>query len=337
VKAIVFESESDVRLRDVPTPSPGEDSVLIRVGACGICGSDLHTSDIKDFELPYPYVPGHEVAGAVVEVGDSVEGIEPGDHVVVQPLITCGWCPPCRRGQVNLCRHPNVIGLHRPGGFAEYLTAPAENVYASTDLPDTVAASTEPLACSLHGLRRLNPRVGDHVLILGAGGIGLLFLQLIQRRGAGRVTVVDMHPHRLEAARELGADRTILADGSKKPNLTEAEPTGFECVVDATGVPNVVEAALHRVAPGGKLLMLGSCPTEASISVRPRMIQSRDATVMGSIGFGFEFLSALRLLREGRVRVEPIVTHRYPLEQFADGLELARSGRAGIKIQITPG
>lgn len=336
MKAILFESNADTRLANVPRPTPADHEVLIRVGACGICGSDLHLAEIKDFPLPYPYVPGHEVAGTVVGMGCDVNAIELGDHIVVQPLLHCGTCPACRRGYVQLCRNAEVVGLHRGGGFAQYLTAPAVNAYVSTGLPDTVAACTEPLACALHGLRRLAPCTGDRVVIFGAGTIGLLFLQLIQRSRSGRVTVVDLHPHRLEAARRLGADRTLVADGSEESVLKRTDPLGFDCVVDATGVPQVVAAAFRHVAPAGKLLMLGSCPADASISIHPRSIQSRDATVVGAIGFAFDFLPALQLLKEGHVDVDAVVTHQYGLDQFARALEQARSGAEGIKVQITP-
>ena len=148
--------------------------------------------------------------------------------------------------------------------------------------------------------------------------------------------MVDLHPHRLEIARQLGADRAVLADGGEEAVLVELAPLGFDCVVDATGVPAAVETAFRHVTHAGKLLMLGSCPTEASISIRPRLIQSRDATVVGSIGFGFEFGRALQLLQDGHVNVESIVTHQYPLDAYADAFDQARSGQEGAKIVITP-
>jgi threonine dehydrogenase-like Zn-dependent dehydrogenase len=174
------------------------------------------------------------------------------------------------------------------------------------------------------------------VLIFGVGGIGLLFLQLVRNRGAGRITAVDLHPHRLEVARQLGADQTVLADGSQESVLAEIAPLGFDCVVDATGVPAVVEATFRHVAYAGKLLMLGSCPSAAEITIHPRMIQRRDATVIGAFGFNYEFASALQLLREGRIQVDSIVTHHYPLDDFSEAFEQTRSGREGIKVHIVP-
>ncbi len=336
MKAILCESSSTVRVANLPDPEAGIGEVLIQVGACNLCGSDLHMAEIKDFELPYPFVPGHELAGTVAVAGENVRHVQPGDQVAVQPVIRCGTCPLCRRGHANLCQNPQVIGLHRPGGFAEYVTVPAENVYASDGVPHSTASCTEPLACALYGLRRLNSRVGSDVLIFGAGGMGLFFLQLIRNSGSRRVTVVDLHPLRLQAAEDLGADQVVVADGGEEAMLAEIQPLGFDSVVDATGVPDVVEVAFRHIGPAGRLLMLGSCPTKAVISIRPRIVQSRDITVVGSFGFGFEFPAALHLLREGRVTVDPIVTHRYGLDRFVEAWEQARSGTEAIKVQIVP-
>ena len=337
MKAVLFESDTQIRLAEMPDPTVGDRDVLIQVGRCGICASDLHAAQIKDFELPYPFVPGHEVAGRVVEVGRAVDHVQVGGNVAVQPLVACGTCPHCQQGRMNVCRQAQAIGLHRPGGFAEYVVAPAQNVYLSGDLADGVAACAEPLACALHGLSRIGPRPADRVLMYGAGAIGLFFLQLVRNHGAGRTVVVDRHPHRLELARELGAEQVMVADDSQEAALAESTPTGFDCVVDATGVPAVVEAAVNHVAPAGRLLLLGSCPQAASISMRPRLVQSRDLAVVGSFGFSVEFYPALQLLREGRIHAEPIVTHCHPLDAYQEALAQAGSGEVGVKIQIAPG
>jgi len=339
MKAVLFENKSKIKVVEMPDPIVGDGDVLVQIGACGICASDLHLTEIKAglIDLPYPFVPGHEMAGTVVKVGQTVNNIRVGDHVVVQPVVRCGTCSLCRKGYANLCQNPQVIGLHRSGGFAEYVAVPAQNVYASGDLSHSVAACTEPLACALHGLVRLSPRVADRVLIFGVGGIGLLFLELIRNQGVGRITVVDLHPQRLKVARQLGADQVVLADGSQESALAELEPLGFDCVIDATGVPTVVETAFRHIAPAGKLLMLGSCPTAASISIHPRLIQSRDAAVIGAFGFGLEFAPALQLLQQGRIQIDAIVTHNYPLDAFQKAFEQARLGQEGIKIHITPG
>ena len=246
MKAILFESGSEFRVVEMPDPTISDLDVLIQVGACGICASDLHMAEIKAglTDLPYPFVAGHEVAGTVVEVGKSVTNVHAGEHVVIEPNVLCGTCSFCRNGYANLCQNLQTIGYHRPGGFAEYVAVPAQNVYASNDLPDAVAACTEPLACALHGLIRLDPRIADNVLIFGSGSIGLFFLQLIHIRGAGRITVVDLHPHRLDVARQLGADQLVVADGPKAgkqqlgSTLEELAPMGFDCGPGITRFPS---------------------------------------------------------------------------------------------------
>ena len=337
MKAILFDRDSQIRLAQMSRPIPAEDEVLLRVGACGICASDLHLAQIKEAnEFTYPVVAGHELAGAVVEIGRGVEGVQVGDHGVVHPAVPCYACSSCLAGRTNLCQNPHIIGLHRTGGFAEYVTAPAENLYLSGDLPDIVAALTEPLACALHGLNRLDPKITDSALIFGVGTIGLLLLQLMRSRIAGRITVVDLHERRLEIARQMGADQIAIADGSGGGGLATLSPEGFECVIDATGVPAVVEAAFDHIAPAGKLLMLGSCPTSASIRILPRMVQRREATVFGSFGFNLEFAPALQLLREDRIQTDAILTHTYSLDAFSEAFEMARSGKTAVKVAFIP-
>jgi 2-desacetyl-2-hydroxyethyl bacteriochlorophyllide A dehydrogenase len=336
VKAALLDHASSVRVVKVPQPSVGDHDVLIQVGACGICASDLHLAQIKGSDLPYPLVPGHEVAGTVVRAGQGVTNVRVGEHVVVQPAIACGICRLCQQGCPNLCLDAQIVGVHRPGGFAEYLAVPAQNAHSTGALPDGIAACTEPLACALHGLVRLAPRPADRVLITGAGTIGLFFLQLMRQQCTGPITVVDLHPHRLEMARRLGADQVVLADGCEEEMLTEQHPRGFDCVVDATGVPSAIEAAFRYLAPASKLLLLGSPPTAATISIHPRRVQRYDVTVAGAYSFSHEFTAALQLLQGGRVQAGPIVTHQYPLQAFPEAWEQARSGQESIKVQIVP-
>jgi len=336
MKAVLFDRDPGIRVGEIPDPRIGDDEVLVRVGACGICASELHIAEIKGFDLPYPFVAGHEAAGVVADAGKAVADVKAGDHVAVQPAIPCGTCRHCRSGRANLCQDPRYIGLHRAGGFAEYVAAPAANVYATGDLPDAAASCTEPLACALHGLQRMGAASTENALIFGAGTIGLLVLQLLRNRGAGRIVAVDLHPHRLTAAQHLGADDALMPDSDQASALRQLSPAGFDCIVDTTGVPAVVEAAFGHLGPGGTLLMLGSCPTTATISIHPRAVQRQDVTVVGAFSFSSEFVPALQMLREGHVQTDAIITHRYPLDAFPQAFEQARSGRDGIKICICP-
>lgn len=334
MKAILLDRASEVSISELPEPIIGDNDVLVRVGACGICASDLHMAAIKTSDLPYPLVLGHEAAGTVVLTGQAVKNVRPGEHVVVQPTIACGTCRLCQRGHANLCLDAQVIGLHRPGGFAQFMAIPSGNAYPTGRLPDSIAACTEPLACALHGLQRLVPRPADRILIFGAGAMGLFFLQVVRQQCAGPITVVDLQPQRLEVARRLGADQIIEADGARDERLLQQH--SFDCVVDATGSPDVIEVAFRCLIPGAKLLLLGSPPTTASIAIHPRQVQRQDATVVGAFSFGHEFAAALDLLRAGRVQTDPIVTHQFPLEDFPEAWEWASSGRDCIKVQVIP-
>ncbi len=227
MKAVLLDRASEIRVVEIPKPTIGEQDVLVQVGVCGICASDLHMAQIKVGDLPYPLVPGHEVAGTVVHRGQSVRNVHRGERVVVQPAVACGVCRPCRRGQPNLCLDAQIIGLHLPGGFAQYVAVPSGNAYATGGLPDDAAACTEPLACALHGIQRLAPRPADRVLVFGAGTIGLFFLQLVRQQCAWQITVVDLNPWRLEIAVKLGADQVIAADGTEGERLCPAAATGI--------------------------------------------------------------------------------------------------------------
>jgi len=338
MRAVQFEDESTISLGELPRPTLGDSEALVQVGVCGICASDLHAAVIKAgiTKIRYPYVPGHELAGKVVEVGRAVTSVQVGDSVTVQPVIPCRLCELCRKGLSALCRAPTIIGLHRPGGFAQWVAVPETNLYLTGDLPDAVAACTEPLACALHGLVRLAPSPTDRVLLFGAGGIGLSFLQLLRLQGVGQIVVVDLHTFRLEKARHLGADQVLAVDDRLKGELHQLGGSGFDCVVDATGVPQVVESAFEWLGPASKLLMLGSCPSASVITLRPRIIQGREATLLGAFGFHNQFGRALGLLKAGRIDTDAVVTHTMPLESFDQAITLARTGRESIKIQVKP-
>lgn len=337
MKAVVFDQDNSARIVNRPDPTIGPDEVLIRMAACGICGSDLHLEEINSFQLPYPFTPGHEVSGVVAETGSEIENTERGVHVVVQPAISCGTCRSCLRSRPNLCTNLQSLGLQRPGGFAEYVAVPAENVRLSGGLPDSVAACTEPLACALHGIARLAPAPDDTLILFGAGTIGLFTLQLFRMRSTGFVQVVDSRPARLAAARSLGADEAVEADARRGVVPEEISKNRFDAVVDATGVPTVVETALQFLTAGGTMLMVGSCPAGAPIQFVPRALQRIDAAVIGSFSYADEFDSALRLLVEGRIRTDQIVTHSFSLNDFEKALACARAGDDGIKVQINGG
>jgi NADPH2:quinone reductase len=319
-------------VQERPDPEPGPGEIVVRVGACGMCGTDVHIAEGEFPPTPYPIVPGHEFAGEVVSVGDDVQDIAEGMHVAVDPSLFCGHCDYCRVQRGNLCRNWNAIGDTVDGAFAELVKAPARNAY---ELPEGTSlragALVEPLACAVHGVRRLDPAPGDSVLIAGAGTMGLLLLQLLRHGGAANVTVVDRNERRLELARSLGASAIETDIAAFARNGSD----GFDCVVDATGVPAVIQQALDAVRRGGKLMVFGVAPAEARVEISPFRIYNDEITVVGSMAVLYTFVQAIELLRAGAVETEPLLTHTFPLDEFEAALDAMRAGE-GLKIQVLP-
>ena len=207
MRAVVWEEPGKLALAEVPDPAPGHGELIVQVGACGICGTDVHIADGEFPPTPYPIVPGHEFAGRVVALGEGVPGEwRGGERVAVDPSLFCGHCPACHAGRGNLCANWNAIGDTVDGAFAEYVKVPAANAYPIPDsVSDAQGALIEPLSCAVHGARRLGPVVGEDVLVMGAGTMGLLLMQLLNRGGARSVAVVDRKASRLESATAAGA------------------------------------------------------------------------------------------------------------------------------------
>jgi NADPH2:quinone reductase len=332
VRAAVWEKPRNLKVEDRPDPAPGPEEIVVRVGACGMCGTDVHIAEGEFPPTPYPIVPGHEFAGEVVEVGSEVQDVAVGAHVAVDPSLFCGHCDYCRVQRGNLCRNWNAIGDTVDGAFAELVKAPARNAY---ELPEGTSmragALVEPLACAVHGARRLEVGTGDSVLITGSGTMGLLLLQLLEQGGAASVTVVDRNEKRLEVARSLGAgavETDVAATAGEHPD-------GFDVVVDATGVPAVVQQGIERVRRGGKLMIFGVAPEEARVEISPFRIYNDEITIVGSMAVLYTFVQAIELLRGGTVVTDPLLSHTFPLDGFEDALAAMRAGQ-GIKVQVLP-
>ena len=332
MRAAVISEPHSVSVEQVDDPTPGPGEVVIAVGACGICGTDLHIADGEFPPTPYPIVPGHEFAGEVVAVGAGVSGVTEGTRVAADPSLFCGACAQCRRGRGNLCANWGAIGDTVDGAFAEYAAVPVGNLYP---VPDTVtmreAALIEPLSCAVHGFHVLSPAAGDSVLVVGAGTMGLLLTQLAARHPGPDLTVVDTRADRLPKAGQLGASRTAASI----PEALEARPDGFDHVVDATGVPAAIEEGLGAVRRGGTFLVFGVAPEEARVSVSPFRIYNDEITIRGSMAVLHSYGQALDLLAARVVDPEPLLTEALPLNDFSSALEKVRRGD-GLKTQVVP-
>lgn len=330
MRAAIIQQPGSITVGERPDPSPAPDGVVLRVGACGICGTDLHIADGEFPPSPYPLVPGHEFAGEVVAVGEHAPGdLRIGDRVAVDPSLFCGHCPFCRAGRGNLCANWGAIGDTVDGAFAEYVAAPAVNCYRiPEEMTYRQAAVIEPLSCAVHGVRRIGVRPGERFLLVGAGTMGLLLQQLLQRGGAD-VTMVDRNRDRLKLAAEFGATATAT-------DVADLHDERFDAAVDVTGAPPAIEAAFGALQRGGRLLIFGVAADDARVDLSPFRIYNDEITVVGSMAVLHSYGAARDLLASGQVSAEPLLSHALPLAEFPAALDLMRSG-AGVKIQVVPG
>lgn len=340
MKAVVYDAPRSFSIRDIPTPQPSPGEVLIEVIQTGVCGTDLHIHE-GDFYAAFPLIPGHEIVGTIAGLGDGVEDFTLGDRVTVNPNINCGNCHACRRGRPLLCSNLKGIGTNWPGGFAEYLTAPAAYTYSVTGLADDTAVATEPAACAMHGLETLQVKPGSTALVFGAGPTGLLLSQLLVACGAAKVTVAASSQFKLDRARELGIDSTYLMDrdhlAADVVALLEASGgSGYDIVVDATGAPAVTETTVGLTRDGGTVMFYGVAGPDDTVKVSPYDIFRREITIKGSFAEISSFPATLEALRSGRVRTEGLITHRYRIDDYADALEALRTDRTVHKIVLTP-
>lgn len=332
MRAVVFPRVGSVEVRDVPEPEPRPGWLIVEVGACGICGTDLH---ILAGEFPmarYPCIPGHEFAGTVVSVGMGIDGFTVGDRVGVMPSVFCGMCHFCRNGRANLCERGGGFGTSLPGGFAERVAVlPTHAYHLPDDLSFAEAALIEPLACVVHGFHRLAPRAGQSYLVYGAGTMGLMLAQYARFAGGRTVALVDTNPIKLERAREFGFE--VL--GASLDDVRAVAPLGFDNVIEATGVTRVAEAAFDAVIRGGRLLLFGVCPPGEKAAYEAFQIYNSEIDVIGSMAVFDSYEPALEAMAAGAIDAKRMVTHSYPLEAFPEALEVLRRGEA-MKVQIVP-
>jgi 2-desacetyl-2-hydroxyethyl bacteriochlorophyllide A dehydrogenase len=332
MKAVRVNEPGSVTVVDIPEPAAGPDEVVLRVGACGICGTDVHIIDGEFPPTVYPIVIGHEFGGEVTAVGENVQGIAVGDKVGVDPTLNCGGCYYCQRGMGNLCERWNAVGVaNAQGGFAEYVAVPARVVYPlPAGMSMKAAALIEPVSCVVRGFHRLQPQPGETYLIYGAGPMGLLNAQVARYHGASLVALIDLNQSRLDRARdEFGFAHVAQT----LEDLREIAPRGFDNVIEATGVTKVAERAIDAVKRRGKLLLFGVCPPGEKASYDAFKIYNEEITILGSMAVLNSYGPAIDIIASGAVDAEKMVTDTFPLEEFPEALAHARSGK-GLKVQV---
>ncbi|MFQ5835256.1 MAG: zinc-binding dehydrogenase [bacterium] len=312
-------SAEKIKLEKTPIPSVASDEVLIQVKVCGICGSDIHAYKGRHPFVHPPIVLGHEFSGMVSEIGSGLKGISKGEKVTVEPNIVCGRCYNCLHGRYNICLNLKVIGcVGYNGAFAEYIVVPKDKV---VKLPQEItydeAALIEPAAVAVHAVKKAEQRVGGRVVILGAGPIGLLVMQMAKISGADEVIITDLLDYRLKKARDLGADRAINSRRENLVSLIKGDygEAGIDLIYDCVGIEETVSQAIQIARKGTKILIVGV--PEEKIGVNLAYVQDRELEILGSLMYlRKDFTTAIELIHQGKVRVGPLISHHFTLEEI---------------------
>ncbi len=343
MKALVLTEYRKLELQDIPKPSPGPDEVLIRVEACGVCGSDVHGYDGSTGRRIPPLVMGHEAAGVIAEVGSAVTGFHQGQRVTFDSTVSCGQCFYCKRGDVNLCDARQVLGVscgdyRRAGAFAEFVTVPARILYALPDgLSFEKAAMIEAISVAVHAVALTPVALNDTAVVVGAGMIGLLTLQAARLAGCRRIIAVDMDEGRLRTAQGLGATEVILAKGNDIPALVR-ELTGgrgadvaFECV----GATPTVQSAIESTRKGGTVTLVGNISPRIELPLQS--VVTRQIRLQGSCASAGEIPACIDLLAAGLIEVDPMLSAFASIDEGAQWFERLYGHEAGLmKVVLHP-
>ena len=323
MKAAIFYGKHDIRIEEREIRSPKDNEVVVKTAFCGICGTDLHIfqGDEGSAETIPPMILGHEMSGIIDEIGSAVTTLRPGDHVAIDPNFYCGECYYCRSGLEHFCSAMNGVGTTCDGGFAEYCTLPAKAVIkVPKEMPLEVAAFAEPLACCLHGIDLTNIRVGNQILLIGAGTIGLLMLQLSKAAGASSLTVIEPDQKKRVLAESLGADHTF-ANGedyliyARKSNNVRADR-----VIECVGKTETVSLAIQAASKGATIMLFGLTPPKATVEIQPFEMFKKELHITASFVNPLTESRALELLSENKVRVSELIEERIPLEKLTEAL-----------------
>ena len=339
----VIHGTHDLRLENRDIPEPGPNEVLVRLGAGGICGSDLHyfhEGGVADFKIKQPMTLGHEVAGEIIECGPGVSSLKAGDRVAVNPARYCGACRQCRSGRGNLCTNVYFFGSasrfpHVQGGFAEFfVAAEAQCVRLTTEISFPEIACAEPLAVVLHATNQAGNLNSKRVLVTGAGPIGLLAGIAARFAGALEITITDRFASPLKLALELGIDHALnVAENPDALRQAVSERGEFDLALEASGAGPAMLNCLETLGPGGRMVQVGML---SSAQLPLGRIIAKEIEVVGTFRFFQEYADAVHLIERGRINVQPLITHQMPLKSALEAFNLASDKSQSVKVSLVP-
>lgn len=343
MKALLLREYKKLEITDFPVPSVGPEEVLIRVKACGICGSDVHGYDGHTGRRIPPLIMGHEASGVVEEVGGQAKQFRRGERVTFDSTVYCGKCAYCRRGEINLCDNRNVLGVscaeyRRHGAFAEFLTVPQHIVYR---LPESLsfeqAALIESVSIAFHAVNRTPMKLGDSVVVVGTGMIGQLVVQAARLAGCGRLIAVDLEDAKLEMASRFGADAVINASapdlGARMLDLTGG--SGADVAFEVVGAASPFQAAVASLRKGGTLTLVGNLSPKVEMPLQ--QIVTRELTLYGSCASRGEYPQCIDMMARGKIDVRPFMSACAPLEEGPSWFERLYNREPGLmKVILNP-
>jgi len=330
-------------VEEAPVPELGELDVLVRVRASGICGSDLHGFlDASGTSRRDGLIMGHEAAGEVSAVGEGVTRVSVGDRVTVDPQVVCGVCEPCRNGWISICDNKRVTGSSlrgfEQGAMAEYLAVDEKQVHVIPDSMDfATAAMIEPLSNAIHVVNRAGILLGDTVVVLGAGTLGLCMVQSARAAGAGRIVVTDTSDFRLEVARRMGADITVnpLRSNLREEIAALTADRGADVVIESVGIDATYQDAIHIVRKRGRIMFFGAVQPTVTVDLMP--ILHKEITIVGCTGANDETAIAIDLVSRGVIDLSALLTHTFSLDETQAAFDtMADPSSNSIKVQVTP-
>ena len=344
MKALLLSDLKKLEIVEQPVPQIAGDEVLVRVRACGICGSDVHGYDGSSGRRIPPLIMGHEAAGVIEKVGSDVSGFAPGARVAFDSTISCGRCNYCRSGRTNLCDNRMVLGVscgsyRRHGAFAEYVAVPARIL---CELPETLsfkhAAMVEPVSVAAHAGGRTPVVPGGTAVVVGSGMIGLLVIQTLRLVGWSRIIAVDLDNNRLKLATKLGANHTVNSSGDDplKTLLDLTDGQGADAAFEVVGISRTVQLAVSAVRKGGSVVLVGNVSPEVSLPLQS--VVTREIHLQGSCAFSGEMAEAIRRLASREIQVEPLIGAVAPLEEGPSWFDRLYRGESGLmKVILQPG